>query len=92
MGRQKTGNKSLDSFIMESWKNTENKYDVYLQWIEYTLLSDVQEVASLRHGCTRIADWMETTTNISTKVKLKRIVDEQNTQSFDFYQVIYFSL
>ena len=75
---------------MESWKNTENKYDVYLQWIEYTLLTNVQEMASLRHGCTHIADWSETTANTSTKVKLKRIVDGQNAQSFDFHKVIYF--
>ena len=32
-----TGNKSLDSFIMESWSNTSNKDDVYVQWIEYSL-------------------------------------------------------
>ena len=33
-----TGNKSLDSFIMESWGNTKHEYDAYIQWIEYSLL------------------------------------------------------
>ena len=28
-----TGNKSLDSFLVESWSNTGNKDDVYIQWI-----------------------------------------------------------
>src|SRR5581483_7099565 len=45
-----TGNKSLDSFIMESWKNIVRESDNYIQWIEYTLLSNVQEMASLHHG------------------------------------------
>src|SRR5206468_10291836 len=83
-----TGNKSLDSFIMESWRNTTEKYDAYLQWIEYSLLTNVQEMTSLRHGCTHIADWLEQTTDELTRVTLKRI---QNYQLFDFYQVNYFS-
>src|SRR6185312_4682810 len=52
-----TGNKLLDSFIMESWSNVKNKYDAYIQWIEYSLLMNVREMTSLRHGCTHIADW-----------------------------------
>ena len=44
-----TGNKGLDSFITESWKNTKNVYDAYIQWIEYSLLTDVQEMTALRH-------------------------------------------
>src|SRR5690349_21331567 len=51
-----TGNKSLDSFIMESWSNMKNEYDVYIQWIEYSLLNNVEEMTSLRHECTHIAD------------------------------------
>ena len=82
-----TGNKSLDSFIMESWNNVENKYDAYIEWIEYPRLSNMQEMTSLRHGCTHIAEW---TTNESTRVILKKIVDEQNDQLFDFHQVNYF--
>ena len=73
-----TGNKSLDSFIMESWSNTKRRDDVYLQWIEYSLLTDVQEMTSLRHGCTHIA------MNGSTRVTLRKIID-------DFYQVNYFT-
>ena len=77
-----TGNKSLDSFIMESWKNTIVIDDAYIQWIEYSLLTSVQEMTSLRHGCTHIADWQ------STRVIFKPIVD---AQSFDFYQVNHFT-
>src|SRR6185295_12976204 len=80
-----TGNRSLDSFIMESWNNVVNWYDAYIQWIEYSLLTNVEEMTSLRHGCTHIADL---TMNGSTRVKLKMIVDEQNDRSFDFHQVI----
>ena len=75
-----TGNKSLDSLIMESWSNVINRYDVYIQWIEYSLLTNVQEMTSLRHGCTHIAEW---TTNELTRVTLKKIVD--------FHQVNYFT-
>src|SRR6185436_1855189 len=82
-----TGNKSLDSFIMESWSNVKNEYDAYIQCIEYPLLTDVQEMTSLRHGCTHIADL---TMNGSTRVTLKMIVDGQNAQSFDFHQVNYY--
>ena len=49
-----TGNESLDSFIMESWKNMSNENDAYIQWIEYSLLTNIQEMTSLRHGCTHI--------------------------------------
>src|SRR6185312_17124520 len=76
-----TGNKSLDSFIMASWKNTKSKYDAYIQWIEYSLLSNVQEMALLRRECTHIADWLEPKMNESMRVILKKIVDEQNAQS-----------
>ena len=83
-----TGNKSLDSFIMESWSNVKNKRDAHIQWIEYSLLINVQKMTSLHHGCTHIAEW---TTNESTRVILKKIVDEQNDQLFDFHQVNYFT-
>ena len=83
-----TGNKSLDSFIMESWSNMNNEYDAYIQWIEYSLLTNIQEMTSLRHGCTHIADWLEPTINESTRVIFKPIVD---AQSFDFYRVNHFT-
>src|SRR5207253_7465485 len=83
-----TGNKTLDSFIMESWSNMKNEYDAYIQWIEYSLLMNVRKMTSLRHGCTHIADW---TMNGSTRVTLKMIVDKQNDQSFDFHQINYFT-
>ena len=69
---------------MESWSNVKNKYDAYLQWIEYSLLTNVQKMTSLHHGCTHIAEW---TTNELTRVTLKKIVDDQ---LFDFHQVNYF--
>ena len=79
------GNKSLDLFIIESWKNTRNKHDVYIHWIEYSLLTNVQEGTSLRHGCTHTADWR---TNELTRVTLKKIIDEGDDQLFDFHQVL----
>ena len=63
-----------------------SRYDVYIQWIEYSLLTNIQEMTSLRHGCTHIAEW---TTNELTRVTLKKIVDEGDSQSFDFHQVNY---
>ena len=60
-------------------------YDAYIQWIEYSLLTNVQEMTSLRHGCTHAADWLELIATEPTRVKLKKIADDQ---SFDFYQVI----
>ena len=72
-----TGNKPLDLFIMESWKNTSNENDAYMKWIEYSHLTNVQEMTSLRHGCTHIADW---TADELTRVSLKKIVND------DFHQ------
>ena len=82
-----TGNKSLDSFIMKSWRNISisNKYDGYIQWIEYSRLTDVREMTSLRHQCMHIASWLDPTTNELIHVTLKQIDD---AQSLDFYQVI----
>ena len=74
-----TGNQSLDSFIMESWKNTSNENDAYIQWIEYSLLTNIQEMTPLRHGCRHIAEWE------LTRVTLKRIVND------NFHQVNYFT-
>ena len=82
-----TGNKSLDSFIMESWSNMKHMYDAYLEWIEYSLLTNVQKMTSLRHRCTHTAEWLESTASELTRVTLKKIVDERDDQSFDFYQV-----
>ena len=81
-----TGNESLDSFIRKSWSNVcvRDLYDSYLQWIEYSRLTNEREISSLRHGCTHIAAW---TTNELTRVTLKKIVDEQSDQLFDFHQV-----
>jgi len=75
---------------MESWKNTKNRYDAYIQWIEYSLLTNVQDMTSLRHGCTHVAEWLEPNADELTRVTLKKIVDEQNDQLFDFHQVNYF--
>ena len=73
---------------MASWSNMKHEYDAYIQWIEYSLLTNVREMTSLRHGCTHVADWLEQT---ATRVILKRIVDEQTDQLFDFHQVNYFT-
>jgi len=84
-----TGNDSLDSFIMESWSNTRNEHDAYIQWIEYSLLTDVREMTSLRQGCTLVAEWLDPVINELTRVALKQIDD---TQSLDLYQVNYFTV
>ena len=61
-------------------------YDAYIQWIEYSLLTNIQEMTSLHHGCTHIADWI---VDGLTRVTLKKIVNEQSDQVFDFHQVNY---
>ena len=86
-----TDSKSLDSFIMKSWSNTRNKYDAYIQWIKYSLLTNIQEMTSLHHGCTHIAECLELTTNELMRVTLKKIGDKGDNQSFDFHQVNYFT-
>ena len=86
-----TGNKLLDSFIMESWSNVENEFDAYIQWIEYPLLNNVQEMASLRHGCTHMAEWSGPNTDELIRVSLKKIIDKRDDRSFDFHQVNYFT-
>ena len=72
---------------MESWNNVTHKYDAHIQWIEYSLLTDVREMTSLRHGCTHTADWLEPTANECIKVALKQIVISDT----DFHQVNYFN-
>ena len=71
---------------MESWSNMTHWWcDAYIQWVEYSLLTDVREMTSLRHQCTHIASWLDPTTNKLIHVTLKQIDD---AQSLDFYQVI----
>jgi len=50
-------------------------------------LFSIEKRTLLRHGCTHIAEWLEPTINKRTRVTLKKIVDEQDTQLFDFYRV-----
>ena len=42
-------NKSLDSFIIQSWNNTKNECDAYIQWIDYSLLKNVHYYAMAVH-------------------------------------------
>ena len=86
-----TGNKSLDSFITESWSNVKREDDAYIQWVEYSQMTNVRAMTSLRHRCTHIAESLEQTADELTRMTLKRIVDEENDQSFDFHQVNYFT-
>ena len=65
-----------------------NVYDAYIQWIEYSILTNVQEMTSCRRECTHMADCLELTADKSTRVTLKMIVDNE---SFDFHQVNYFT-
>src|SRR5580765_764426 len=76
-----TGNESLDSFIMKSWNNISNTCEsYYIQWIEYSRLTDIQEKSLLDHGCTHAATWLEPTGKYPyvddvIRVTLKKIVD-----------------
>jgi len=87
-----TGNQSLDSFITKSWNNIDGTKPAnsYLKWVEYSRLTNIQELSSLDHGCTHTADWFERSVkgHRLIKVVFKKIVDGENAQSFDFYQVI----
>ena len=78
-----TGNNSLDIFIKESWSRMVNPYDSYIQWIEFSLLKNIKETASLPHKCTHMAEWLESTADKLTKVTLKKM-----GLSFDRDQVI----
>ena len=91
-----TGNKSLDSLITKSWSNITEYYEnYYIQWIEYSQLTDIQEKSLLERGCTHAANWLESAWNSNKRkykdelirVSLKKIVGGQNAQLFDFYQV-----
>ena len=82
-----TANNSLDLLIMKSWNNTKHQADAYIQWIEYSYLTNIRETTLLHHECTHMADWLEPATNKRVTVILKTIVDGQNSQSFDFHQV-----
>ena len=73
---------------MESWFNVKSEYDAYIQWIDYSLLTDIQQMIPLCHGCTHLANWLDPTINKQIKVMLKQIND---TQSLDFHQVNYFT-
>ena len=66
------------------------KYDAYIRWIEYSLLTNVQEMTLLCHGCTHTAEWLEPNADELTRVTLKKIVGEQSDRLFDFHQVNYF--
>ena len=70
---------------MESWSNMEYTHDAYIQWVEYSQLTDIREMTSLRHQCTHIASWLDPTTNELIHVTLKQIDD---SQSLDFYHII----
>ena len=96
-----TGNKSLDSLITKSWSNIQEHENYYIQWVEYSRLTDIQEKSLLERGCTHAANWLESVWSGNEyegeyedeliRVTLKKIVDGRNAQLFDFYQVNYHS-
>ena len=70
------------------WKAT-------IQWIEFSQLVNMQEMPLLQHECTHMAEWINPTVerSISDKgqlriVMLKKMLDGQNAQTYDFYQVL----
>ena len=85
---------------MKSWSNIKHTTEsYYIQWIEYSRFTDIQEKSPLEHGCTHAANWLDSAWNDHNRkykdelveVTLKKIVDGQNAQLFDFYQVNYFT-
>ena len=84
-----TGNKSLDAFIMKSWNSVGTPIDSYIQWIEFTQLTNIQEELSLEHECTHVAEWLEPTIDgvCKRKTMIKMITEGQNAEMFDFNQV-----
>ena len=80
-----TGNNFLDLYLMES--------DNYSRRIEYSQLTNIQEMPLIQHGYTLIADLPEPATDEGTSlvVILKKIVGELNAESYDFHQVTFYS-
>ena len=65
----------LDSLILTKYK-----------WIDikYSQLKNIQQMTSLRHGCTHIAKWLESTPDEWTNVMLKEIIiDKQDVLLFE---------
>ena len=64
------------------WSNIKSEYEnFYIQWMEYSRLTNVQEMASLHHGCTHAANLLEPTAASEEdviRVTLKKIFDGQN--------------
>src|SRR5437016_6235348 len=52
-------NKSLDLFIINSWSGIKWNESYYIQWIEYSRLTNIQKMSLLDHGCTHAANWLE---------------------------------
>jgi len=84
-----TGNESLDLLIMRSWNNAKQYNDSYIQWVNYSRLTNIEQASALNFECTHTADWSQATYGGDQliKVTLKKIVEGQNSQSFDFSQV-----
>ena len=79
-----TGSKSLDSFIMK------NKIsDRYIEWIEFSQLTNIKQKPFLGHKCNFIADLLERTAYDvkPLKVMLKKVAVGYNTKAFDSYKV-----
>ena len=76
---------------MESQINRSYTYDNYIEWIEFFQLTNILEKSPLDHECTHIADWQEPTVKQGNTIRviLKKIADGQNSQTFDFHQVIF---
>jgi len=74
---------------MKSWNNAKQYNDSYIQWIDYSQLTNIEQTSALKFECTHTADWSQTTYRGDQliKVMFKKIADGQNSQSFDFSQV-----
>ena len=75
---------------MKQWNDT-NTNDSYIRWIEFFQLSNIQEMP-LQHKHTHTADLLARKAGKSKIMILKKIMNGQNVQSYDFSQVNFFRL
>jgi len=63
--------------------------DRYIEWIEFSQLTNIKQKPFLGHKCNFIADWLERTAYDvkPLKVMLKKVAVGYNTKAFDSYKV-----
>jgi len=66
-------------------------HDGYLQWIHFYQLTYMHEMPLLEYECSHVANWPKPIADGSQliQVLLKKVVNGQDAQSYDFNQVKY---